>query len=44
LPLKFIEHFDETAHMRALEVSRQIYVHVDGSAHRLCAARAVQDD
>ena len=43
-PLKFIEHFHKPAHVRALEMMRQVDIHVDGGVDRLRAARAVQDD
>ena len=42
--MKFIKHFHKAAHVRALEVARQIHVHIDGGVDRLGAAGAVQHD
>ena len=38
-----MQHFDEARHMRALEVVRQVHVHVEGRHGVLLARRAVLD-
>jgi len=44
LPFKFVEHFHKTAHVCALEMMRQIYVHVYCSIDGLCSPGAIKNN
>ena len=44
LTFEFIEHFHKSAHVRALEMMRQVDIHIDGGIDRLRAAGAIKDN